>query len=110
MKKALQLAAVAIFGLLLQGNTLTPRSLNASATSAQTHQQAAKGGYDYTWYYDSDFFDPTGTEQTIVAELTRLRNLLPMYNFSAYPSIGFYPFEWGDHPTYVTAIIYSTYH
>lgn len=107
MKKMLQLAAMAAISLVL-GNASPARDQQEKAGVAAIHA-AEQRRITYTWYYDPGFYSFTGSISTINAELTRLRSLYSGYTFSASPGTGLYEFEYGHHPNYVTAVIYSNY-
>lgn len=70
-------------------------------------ETADVGTYQYVWYTDPDFIDPTGSQGTIGQELERLRDENPYYVFTATPSMGLHEYEWGYIPNEMPPIIYS---
>jgi hypothetical protein len=108
MKKKLPMALVAMFVLLLQGNTL-PTKVQPSFSAAQvTADKPAL--LTYTWFEDEEMTIPTGTISEINVEVERLQDLYTGYVFTSSPGMGLYNFEYGYYPGYETAIIFSNFY
>lgn len=109
MKKMLSAAFTGSLLLLLQANTTSSRAKPAAATAINTNNNRTTGQawLTYYWYADDDFTTYTGYSSSIEMEVNRLRASHPSYNFSSTPAIGMDEFEYGMHPFYVTAVIYS---
>ncbi len=99
MKKALSLG---IITLLL---ALWPSHPGSATPPPAT--QTPKALFIYTWYYDPDGYDPTGSTNTVNAEMARLRTVHPGYTFSATPAWGLHEYEYGYFFFFPLAIIYS---
>lgn len=106
MKKIMQLAVMITISLLLQGNTLTPRSANKSFTQSSGNKTSSVL-LNYTWFYDPWLTDPVGVTQSVNDELTRLRSSYP-FAFSSTGGLGMVPFEYGR-LGYTTVVIYSNW-
>jgi len=72
-----------------------------------TPQQTNAVTYEYAWFYDPDYTDPTGTYSDVNTELQRLRSIFPANTFSATWYVGLHQFAWGYRPFDNGAIIFS---
>jgi hypothetical protein len=100
MKKALSTGLIALLLALWPGQPTV-------ATPQPATPATAKVLFYYTWFYDYDGFYPTGTVNTVNAEMARLRSIYPSYVFSATPAWGLHEYEYGFFLFFPMAIIYS---
>ena len=100
MKKMLLMALFAATSLLFSGHAFPSRQVTTAVKPSSRLLV-------YVWYLNYELTDATGSVLEVNAELTRLRNLHPMYTFSATGDIGLYEFEFGDFANQPIKIIYS---
>jgi hypothetical protein len=101
-KQLLLIAALSIFMII--DSAFSKKHFPGSKTTAAS---TAHARYNYIWFTDPDFNDPTGSEGTIGQELERLRDDNPYNVFTATPSMGLHEYEWGYIPNEMPPIIYS---
>lgn len=97
MKKILSLLILVSISLVIQ----------SGAPANKPTSNMAEDKVLFTWYYDQDMTDPTGTVSGVAAELNRMRDLYPDYTWSNVPSIGCLPVIWGYYSPTIKAQIYS---
>ena len=107
MKRVIQTAMIGVIILVLQGN-VSPSASTINSTAGTTLKSThCRDLFTYSWYEDEDYTLYTGYNSAVNTELARLRSENPSYIFSSTPGTGLIQYEYGQHPFYVPAIIYS---